>query len=548
MNTVLHGLSPTVADRVVERLRQLGISTLFGVHGANAEDIFDATVRHPGITPVIAKHEFAAGAMADGAARIGGGVSAVLTTSGGGALNVVPALAEAYDSRVPVLALLGTAPRPTVGRGGFQDMLTPPDTIDLAAVLSGVVGAYAVVDDPGALDGAFTAVTDALRRGLPAALVIPKDVQAAPAPDVATTSPPHPRRAAEPAPDDLAERLAELAGAGRICVWAGEEASRLRLRDRVEALAALVGATVVVAPGGRDLAVPGRCAGVTGVMGHPSAHRALAAADLWLVLGCRMSLTDRAGLDALIADTETVHVGSWPPRTPGVTDHVPCDDLRGFLDSVIERTACLLTAPPPRPTVRLEHLSTPATAHPLDMRTVIDTIGAHLPPGCAVFADAGNTGAASIHYLPFGDHRFEVALGMGGMGHAIGAGLGTALDTGTRTVVIAGDGAFFMHGMELHTAAEYDAPLTLVVLNNNAHAMCVTRERLYFPDTPGLNRFGPADIAAGAAAMFPAIKVFHATDAAGLAAACPDALTAAGPTCLVIDVDPDEIPPFAPFL
>ena len=55
--------------------------------------------------------------MADGAARISGGIGAVLTTSGGGALNVVPALAEAYDSRVPVLALIGTAPRPTVGRG-----------------------------------------------------------------------------------------------------------------------------------------------------------------------------------------------------------------------------------------------------------------------------------------------------------------------------------------------------------------------------------------------------------------------------------------------
>ena len=544
MSTVSTHLPTTVADLIVEQLRQLGISTLFGVHGANAENIFDAALRHPDITPVIAKHEFAAGAMADGAARISGGIGAVLTTSGGGALNVVPALAEAYDSRVPVLALIGTAPRPTVGRGGFQDMLTPPDTIDLTAVLAGVTGAYAVVDDPDSLAAAFTVVVTALHRGLPAALVIPKDVQAAPARPVAPPRPLPPD--SSPESNSLAARLTELvADGGHVCIWAGEEASWLRLREPIDALATSLGATVVVSPGGRDVGATGRCAGVTGVMGHPSAHKALSEADLWLVLGCRMSLTDRAGLDDLASATPIVHVGAWPPRTSAVTEHIPCTDLSAFVESL---TGHIGAAPAAPPAAVIDYLRTPDTDLPLDMRTVIDTIGTHLPTGCAVFADAGNTGAASIHYLPFGDFRFGVALGMGGMGHAIGAGLGCALDSGKPTVVIAGDGSFFMHGMELHTAVEYGAPLTLVVLNNNAHAMCVTREHLYFPDAPSLNRFAPTDIAAGVAAMFPGLSVFHAADAAELATACADALTTAGPACLVVDVDPDEVPPFAPFL
>ena len=158
------------------------------MHGANAENIFDAALRHPDITPVIAKHEFAAGAMADGAARISGGIGAVLTTSGGGALNVVPAPAEAYDSRVPVLALIGTAPRPTVGRR-FPGHADPARHHRPHRGPRGGHRAYAVVDDPGFLAAAFTVVVTAPASRTTCGAGDPKDVQAAPARPVAPPRP-----------------------------------------------------------------------------------------------------------------------------------------------------------------------------------------------------------------------------------------------------------------------------------------------------------------------------------------------------------------------
>ncbi|WP_236590688.1 thiamine pyrophosphate-dependent enzyme, partial [Mycobacterium intracellulare] len=66
-----------------------------------------------------------------------------------------------------------------------------------------------------------------------------------------------------------------------------------------------------------------------------------------------------------------------------------------------------------------------------------------------------------------------------------------------RTVVIAGDGAFFMHGMEVHTAVQYRLPMTFVLFNNNAHAMCVTREQLFYDDLYSYNRFRPSRLGAG---------------------------------------------------
>ena len=127
-----------------------------------------------------------------------------------------------------------------------------------------------------------------------------------------------------------------------------------------------------------------------------------------------------------------------------------------------------------------------------------------MPADVDIVVDAGNTGAAAIHYLPARrDGRFLVALGMGGMGYSFGAGVGMAFGRRRRTVVIAGDGAFFMHGMEIHTAIEYRLPVTFVLLNNNAHAMCVTREQLFYDGLYSYNRFAPESTRVRAGAHVP---------------------------------------------
>ncbi|WP_264992903.1 thiamine pyrophosphate-dependent enzyme, partial [Mycobacterium montefiorense] len=98
-----------------------------------------------------------------------------------------------------------------------------------------------------------------------------------------------------------------------------------------------------------------------------------------------------------------------------------------------------------------------------------------------------------------------------------------------RTVVIAGDGAFFMHGMEVHTAVQYQLPVTFVLFNNNAHAMCVTREQLFYDNLYSYNRFRPSRLGAGLAAMFPGLTSMDVSDTDGLAAAMGAALDIDGP-------------------
>src|SRR3984893_14010669 len=131
-----------VVDHIVERLASVGVDHIFGVDGANIEDLYDAAHFRTDITAVLAKHEFSAAAMADGYCRsgagLGSGLGVVAATSGGGALNLVAALGESLTSRVPVLALVGQAPTTMDGRGSFQDTSGENGSLNARAVFSAV--------------------------------------------------------------------------------------------------------------------------------------------------------------------------------------------------------------------------------------------------------------------------------------------------------------------------------------------------------------------------------------------------------------------------
>ena len=110
-----------VVDHIVGYLAAIGVDYVFGVDGANIEDLYDAAYFRADITAVLAKHEFSAATMADGYSRASSRLGVVAATSGGGALNLIAGLGESFTSRVPVLALVGQPPTTLDGRGSFQD-------------------------------------------------------------------------------------------------------------------------------------------------------------------------------------------------------------------------------------------------------------------------------------------------------------------------------------------------------------------------------------------------------------------------------------------
>lgn len=550
-----------VADYVVDYLAASGVDHIFGVDGANIEDLYDAAYFHSSITAVLAKHEFSAAAMADGYSRSGAGLGVVATTSGGGALNLVAGLGESLASRVPVLALVGQSATKMDGRGSFQDTSGRNGSLNAHAVFSAVSLSCQRVLAPADIAAALPRAVAAARTGGPAVLLLPKDIQQA---LVETEDRGHDMRhlpnlrpIGNPHPIGQILRQAN----GPITIIVGDQVARDNARSELEQLRAILRARVATVPDAKDAAgTPGlgssSALGVTGVMGHPGVADAVAASAVCLLVGTRLPVTARAGLEDALAVARTVSIGSAPPYI--ACTHVHTDDLRGSLRIL---TAAL--SGPGRPTglrvpdgVRRSELRPPPwIGGGVRYRDAMAVLDDALPDGTDIVVDAGNTGAAAIHYLSARrGGRFAVALGMGGMGYSFGAGIGMAFGRATsgrpagRTVVIAGDGSFFMHGMEVHTAVQYRLPVTFVLFNNNAHAMCVTREQLFYDDLYSYNRFRRSRLGSGLAAMFPGLTSVDVGDADRFAAALRVALDADGPAVVSVECAADEIPPFATFL
>jgi acetolactate synthase I/II/III large subunit len=551
-----------VVDHIVGYLAASGVDHFFGVDGANIEDLYDAAFFRDDITAVLAKHEFSAATMADGYSRSGAGLGVVAATSGGGCLNTLPGLGEAFASRVPVLALIGQPPTTLDGRGSFQDTSGHNGALNAETLFSAVSVFCRRVVRAEDISSALPEAIAAARTGGPAVLLLPKDIQQSEIGSNGVGFEPAVIRLADPQAIACALRRAD----GPITIIAGEQVARDDARAELEHLRAMLRARIATVPDAKDVAgTPGMgsssALGVTGVMGHPGVATVVADSAVCLLVGTRMSVTARAGLDDALASVPTLSIGSAPPYL--ACTHVHTDDLRASLElltTALSGDGRPLGVRVPDAVPRTELRPPPFNGPGIRYRDAMTVLDAALPDGTDIVVDAGNIGASAIHHLlARRDGRFIVALGMGGMGYSFGAGVGMAFGRGMsaraksvdlrrRTVVIAGDGSFFMHGMEIHTALQYRLPVTFLLFDNHAHAMCVTREQLFYDDLYSYNRFGPSRLGAGLAAMFPGLSSVDVDDIGDLPAVLRAALDVDGPSVVAVECSADEIPPFANFL
>jgi acetolactate synthase I/II/III large subunit len=529
-----------VSDFLVESLIAEGVRHVFGVGGANIEDLFSAVQRQrPRIRAVLCKHEHGAGSAADAYSRISG-FGAVMVTSGGGAMNLVHALAEARASRSPLLAIVGEAPSDLQGRGAFQDTSGAGDTVDALAVYRAVATWAARVRDPASIPALLDEAIGRAkgRRPGPVVLLVAKDHQSA---EISTSS--HVVRAAEMAAvEPLALERAQAVLASRpVVVIAGDAVAREGVVSDLKRLVYVLDARVAVTPDARDAFDNGdpRFVGVAGAMGHARVAEAVAEAAVVLMVGTRLPLLARQGLEVILAAKSVVAIG---PDAPFVSQpKVRLLDVPSALRALAKDTPA-----PPGATESLSPLSRGSAR--FDVRGVLERLSDGLPDDGIVLTDAGNTGASAIHWVRAPrDGRWLVAMGMAGMGYAYGAAIGAALASGRRCTAISGDGAFFMHGLEIHTAVEYGLPITFVVLNNRAHGMCLVRERLFLHENAGYNSFASSHLGAGLGRMFPQLLASDCESLDEVADALRRARFHRGPSLIVAELDDVEIPPFAAF-
>jgi indolepyruvate decarboxylase len=311
-----------------------------------------------------------------------------------------------------------------------------------------------------------------------------------------------PRAAPAPADADAlaaaaSEIIARLAAAERPALMVGVEVRRFGLEDKVAALARRLQLPVVTSFMGRGLLAgadlgSARVLGTyLGAAGAPEIARVVEESDALLLLGVIVSDTNFGVSYNRVDLRRAIHAFDGQVS---LGFHVyPQAPLAALIDALLARVPpqpplrghASPPAPPPR---RLPHDDAPLS--PLAIATAINDLMAErgrMP----IAADVGDCLFTALDI----EHTELVAPGyFATMGFGVPAGLGLQAATGTRPLILVGDGAFQMTGMELGHCARYGWDPIVVVFNNAGWEML----RAFAPDArcTDLGQWNFAQIAA----------------------------------------------------
>lgn len=493
------------SDLMVEVLRELGIKYIALNPGASYRGLHDSLVNFEAgkeIQMIMCTHEEIAVAIANGYARATGEIMATGLHNVVGLQHASMAIFNAWCDRTPILNLGGGGPQDTTQRRST-------DWVHTALVQGLAVRDYTKFDDqPATVDAVAESFLKAYRFAMtdpkgPVYICLDTDVQEAQINKPMTV--PHaqlfrPPAASGPNPEQLRNAARLLAEAEWPVIVAGELGRNPKALPPLLDLAEALGAAVVDADGR---------------YGFPSTHplnltnareAALQPADVVLALDVPSlgvplgpSVRERGNFAPIVSPKcQIIHITmldlekqSWvsdnmwllPVQVPMAADCAVTLPL--LLDQVRERLAqnAELAKRVPARRAKVEGLYNETRKKSQEW---IKKTWDEKPISQARFFSEINQRVQGKSWALVGDHGrrwrevieiTEPAHGMGGgrgggVGYGLPSSIGSALGfkgSGRLCVSMLGDGDFLMTSNALWTAAKYDIPLLVVVMNNHSY-------------------------------------------------------------------------------
>ncbi|MDN3480533.1 thiamine pyrophosphate-requiring protein [Arthrobacter sp. APC 3897] len=550
-----------VADLVVQRLGAWGVGRIFGYSGDGINPLMGALRRAGGPEFVQARHEENAAFMAVGHAKYTGEAGVVVSTQGPGAIHLLNGLYDARMDSVPVVAIIGQQSLSVLGSGYMQE-------VDLMHLFRDVASGFrqqvsSPEQAPLVIDRAFK---EALATRTPSVVILPHDVQQAPAPEldqehgVLTTAAVWQPARILPRDEDV-QTAANLLNSGqKVALLVGQGARGAR--EQVVAVAEKLGAAVTTSLLGKpyvDESLP-LAAGVMGHLGTSASGYALANCDTLLIIGSNDPWTEfyppPGAARAVQIDIDSAAIGNRYPvevALPGeaaasLDALLPLLEERGPSDwrNDVEQAVRAWHE------LARERAFTPAD--PVNPERAVYELSSRLPADAQVAVDVGS----SVYWyarqlrLPAGVPA-HLSSTLASMGCAVPYGLAAKLARPDRPLIaLSGDGAMQMAGItELITVSrlwrKWEDPRFVVCVLNNRELAEVTWEQREmeteprFPDSQALPDFNYA----GYAELL-GFKGIRVEDPQLLGAAWDEALAADRPCIIEVLSDPD-IPLLPPF-
>ena len=470
------------ADILVKTLIEQGCDTVFCYPGGQILNVYDSLYTHQDqINHILTAHEQGAAHAADGYARTTGKVGVVISTSGPGATNLVTGIATAYLDSIPMVAICGNVPTTQIGTDSFQEL--------------DITGVTLPITKHNYFVGSVEQLADTIREAFvlaksgrpgPVLIDVPKDVQIAkckyvPQPPAKPT-PPH------AAKDIRIEEAAKLINAAkRPYIYFGGGVIAASAQEEMLALANKIDAPVGCSMMGLS-GIPTdhpRFLGMQGMHGHYASSMSMHNADLIISLGVRFNDRVTGNRAKFATNAKIVHIdvdGSELCKTV----HATCG-LRGDVKLTLQKLLPMLEEGQKPEWIsqvnafRKEETDYQDNRDGLTPRNALLTLNRHLGSNTAVATDVGQHQMWSAQHLFFRTpRRFVSSGGLGTMGFGLGAAIGAAFGTGERSVLVTGDGSFGMCLNELATAASYNIPVVVLIMNNGVLGMVRQWQTLFY--------------------------------------------------------------------
>ncbi|MDB2665481.1 acetolactate synthase 3 large subunit [Gammaproteobacteria bacterium] len=478
-------------DLLMRALKDEGVKFIFGYPGGAALHIYDAIFKQKAFEHILVRHEQGATHAADGYSRASGKPGVALVTSGPGATNAITGLATAYMDSIPLIVISGQVQSHLIGTDSFQET-------DMIGISRPIVKHSFIVQDtkeiPRIVQEAFYIATSG--RPGPVVIDIPKDktdptklydYKRAKQISIRSYQPkaiPHPGQIKKASKNILsAERPVIYAGGGVILGNAHKELMALNKVLKAPVTNTLMGLGAYPANDKYFM-------GMLGMHGTYQANMAMHNADLIIAIGARFDdrITNTPALFAPKA--RIIHIDVDPASISKIiTADIP------IVGQVKESISALIKEIK-RSKLKIDsdaldawnsQISTWRAKHGLDHelylqknkskmilpQVVVQELYQATNGNAWVTSDVGQHQMFVAQYYHFNKPRRWInSGGLGTMGFGLPAAMGAKLAFPKDEVVcVTGEGSIQMCIQELSTCLQYNLPIKIININNEALGM-----------------------------------------------------------------------------
>ncbi len=473
----------TGSEALMRSLRLEGVDTIFGYPGGSIMPVYDSVYTYTRgekkcFNHILVRHEQAAAHAAEGFARVSGKVGVCLVTSGPGATNTLTGIADAMMDSTPIVVIAGQVGIGVLGTDAFQE-------VDLVGVAQPITKWAYQIRRPEDVAWAVSRAFYIARSGRPGPVVLdfPKNAQVGKCEwkpvkvECVRSYRPYPelkedaiRSAAELI--NQAERPFALVGHGIELAGAQKELIDFLEKADIPAGRTLLGLSALPSDHRLDM-------GMLGMHGNYATNMKTQECDVLIAIGMRFSDRDTGTPSTYAKQAKIIHldidkaeinknipvdipiIGNCKESLPAITKLLDkrthttwIDSFRKYADEEREKVI--------EPDI-----------HPKDgpmlMGEVVNVVSEATGGDAVLVNDVGQNQMISSRYFKFRHPRSIVTSGgFGTMGFGLPAAIGATFGAPDRTVCcFVGDGGIQMNIQEFGTIMEQQAPVKMILLNNN---------------------------------------------------------------------------------